>query len=77
MRHKLAEILNYFHGLRKLIVTLCVFTISLVLLVLGKISSAEWIDLNKIVIPAFLAANLGEYWLKKKNDNSRPPQNNP
>lgn len=53
-------------GYRKVLVTLIVFTTSVILLLLTKITADQWVDLNKFVIPAFLAANIAERWMNGK-----------
>lgn len=45
-------------GSRKLLITLVVFSASVVLLLTKVIDADQWVTLNKFIIPAFLAANL-------------------
>ena len=48
-------------GSRKLLITLVVFLTSVVLLILGILLPDQWVELNKFVIPSFLAANIAEH----------------
>lgn len=53
--------LNQLIGYRKVGVALLVFIASTVMFLTGALSEAGWVELNKFVIPAFLAANIAEY----------------
>ena len=53
-------------GYRKVAITLIVFFSSLGLLLSGAVSPENFIELNKFVIPAFLASNLVETWMNKR-----------
>lgn len=58
-------IVEHLVGIRKLLLTLVIFTVSCLLLWKQAITAQIWKDLNVIIIPAYLTANLGEYWLTK------------
>lgn len=58
-------------GFRKFSLTLLVFTVSVLLLLKGKITSDNWVSLNQIIIPAFLAVNIVSKMIGTKgNDKS-------
>ncbi len=57
MKEKLAEFLNVFFGLRKVIAFFILFAVSIVFRVKGLVSGAEFVDLMKNVTLAFFAAN--------------------
>lgn len=53
-------------GIRKLLLTVFIFLVSCAFLLLHIISDQVWKDLNVIVIPAYLTANLIEHWMGNK-----------
>jgi hypothetical protein len=65
-------------GIRKLLLTLFIFISSILLLVVGVISEQTWKDLNVMVIPSYLTANVLEHWLSAKAQlklHAPPPAN--
>lgn len=62
------DLFNRLSGYRKVLITLIVFFTSVILLVLKLITPDNWVDLNKFVIPAFLAANIAEYFGSRGKD---------
>ena len=51
-------VLNNLTGYRKVFITLVAFIASIALLLANIINADQWVELNKFVIPAFLASNL-------------------
>lgn len=70
----LPELLNNLEGYRKVVVTLVAFLGSVILLVTHQINADQWVELNKFVLPAFMAANLGEYVMNALNGSRRGDQ---
>ncbi len=69
------DALNFIHGFRKWLIVATILLVSVSFLISGHISGAEFVDLHKVVIPSFMAANLLEHgkqalmeWLKAKGD---------
>lgn len=60
-------------GSRKLLITAAVFVTSVVLLCTGTLAPDQFVELNKFVIPSFLAANLVEYTMNRKSRDSSTP----
>lgn len=61
------KILDRLLGYRKVLITFTVFTVSVILLVGKVITGDQWVELNKFVLPAFLAANLISKFITPKN----------
>ena len=58
-------VLNNLTGYRKVFITLVAFIASIALLLANIINADQWVELNKFVIPSFMAANLAEYILRR------------
>lgn len=56
-------------GIRKLLICLFCIVLSTSLLVFKIITSDQWVEINKFVIPAFMAANLAERWINMKGQD--------
>lgn len=57
-------------GLRKFILTLLVFLVSLGLLLWQKITADHFVSLNQVIIPAFIGANLIERYLSRDSTDT-------
>lgn len=58
-------------GYRKLALTGSVFVISIFMLWGGLLNADQFVELNKFVIPSFLAANLIEHVMDGKRQESK------
>jgi hypothetical protein len=58
-------------GYRKLILTIGVFLATTVLMLMKLLQEASWLQLNSIVLPAFLAANIAERYLDNKRGKEK------
>ncbi len=64
-------------GWRKFIFTALVVLASVILLICGILNGDQFVNLNQIIVPAFIAGNLVETWTKRKATNDNPPNIGP
>lgn len=62
-----------FDGLRKVAIVSIVFATSCIMLALDVINADQFVELNKYVIPSFMAANMMEYWMERRRGRSHGP----
>ena len=59
-------------GKRKLFMFVAQLAVSAVLVGLGKMSGAEFVSLQTLAIPVFVAGNFGEHFTNKKKPEDAP-----
>jgi hypothetical protein len=62
--------MQWLDGYRKFVAVILSLVLSTGLLLTHQINADQWVELNKFVLPAFMAANLGELWLKGQSKPS-------
>lgn len=60
-------------GKRKLFMFFGQLVVSGVLVGVGKMAGAEFVSLQTLAIPVFVAGNFGEHYTKKGGDNAPTP----
>jgi purine-cytosine permease-like protein len=55
-------------GYRKLGLTVLCFGTSVVLLAIGLITADNFVNLNQVIIPAFLGTNVAEHFMERRSN---------
>ena len=61
MKKSVEEFFAILTGFRKFVILLLALLVTIVFVISGHMSGSEFVDLHKIVIPAFMGANMLEH----------------